>query len=106
MATGVNEGGSILKVPRQICLIQGELVYLAAHTQHLGGNGVTRGVVGAHGGGGVGEDILKMERAFNEAAGFTKAHDRLPEFMNYEKLPPHNVVFDVPDEVLDKVHTP
>ena len=54
----------------------------------------------------IGGEILKMERAFNEAAGFTKAHDRLPEFMKYEKLPPHNVVFDVPDEELDKVHAP
>ena len=54
----------------------------------------------------IGGDIVKMERAFNEAAGFTKYDDRLPEFMEYEKLPPHNVTFDVPDEVLDKVHTP
>jgi aldehyde:ferredoxin oxidoreductase len=52
----------------------------------------------------LGLEILKAERAFNEAAGFTKAHDRLPEFMKYEPLPPHNVVFDVPDEELDKVH--
>ena len=36
-----------------------------------------------------------MERAFNEAAGLTKAHDRMPEFMKYEPLPPHNVVWDV-----------
>ena len=54
----------------------------------------------------IGSDIVKMERAFNEAAGFTKVDDRVPEFMKYEKLPPHNVVFDVPDEVLDKVHNP
>ena len=54
----------------------------------------------------MGGEIIKMERAFNEAAGFTKAHDRLPEFMKYEKLPPHNVVFDVSDEELDKVHAP
>jgi aldehyde:ferredoxin oxidoreductase len=54
----------------------------------------------------IGGDIIKMERAFNEAAGFTKAHDRLPEFMKYEKLPPHNMVFDVPDKILDKVHNP
>jgi len=54
----------------------------------------------------IGGETIKMERAFNEAAGFTRVHDRLPEFMNYEKLPPHNVVFDVPDEVLDKVHAP
>lgn len=52
----------------------------------------------------LGLEILKAERGFNEAAGFTKAHDRLPEFMKYEKLPPHAVVFDVPDEELDKVH--
>ena len=52
----------------------------------------------------IGGEVIDMERAFNKAAGFTKAHDRLPEFMKYEKLPPHNVVFDVPDEELDKVH--
>jgi aldehyde:ferredoxin oxidoreductase len=52
----------------------------------------------------IGLDILKMERKFNEAAGFTQVHDRLPEFMKYEKLPPHNTVFDVPDEVLDNVY--
>lgn len=54
----------------------------------------------------MGGEIVKMERAFNEAAGFTKADDRLPEFMSYEKLPPHNMVFDVPDKTLDKVHNP
>jgi len=52
----------------------------------------------------IGLDILKMERKFNEAAGFTSIHDRLPEFMKYEKLPPHNTVFDVPDEALDSVY--
>jgi aldehyde:ferredoxin oxidoreductase len=52
----------------------------------------------------LGAEILRKERAFNEAAGFGKVHDRLPEFMKYEKLPPHNVVFDVPDEVLDAVY--
>jgi len=26
--------------------------------------------------------------------------------MKYEKLPPHNMVFDVPDKTLDKVHNP
>ncbi len=52
----------------------------------------------------IGSDILKKERAFNEAAGFTAAHDRLPEFMKYEPLPPHNQVFDVPDSALDSVY--
>jgi aldehyde:ferredoxin oxidoreductase len=52
----------------------------------------------------IGGEILKMERAFNEAAGFTKLDDRLPEFMKYEKLPPHNTVWDVSDEILDSVY--
>lgn len=52
----------------------------------------------------LGSKILRKERAFNEAAGFTKADDRLPEFMKYEQLPPHDVVFDVSDEALDAVY--
>ena len=52
----------------------------------------------------LGSEILRKERAFNEAAGFTKAHDRLPEFMKYEPLPPHNTVYDVPDSELDAVY--
>ncbi len=51
----------------------------------------------------LGAEILKVERAFNEAAGFTRADDRVPEFMKHEPLPPHNRVFDVPDEALDSV---
>jgi aldehyde:ferredoxin oxidoreductase len=51
----------------------------------------------------IGKEILDKELAFNQAAGFTKADDRLPEFMKYEKLPPHDVVWDVPDETLDAV---
>ena len=52
----------------------------------------------------LGKQVLQMERAFNEAAGFTKADDRLPMFFKEEPLAPHNVVFDVPDEDLDAVH--
>ena len=51
-----------------------------------------------------GLSILKNERDFNARAGFTKHDDRLPEFFYTEKLPPHDVVFDVPDDELDKVH--
>ena len=51
----------------------------------------------------IGKEIITKERAFNAAAGLTKADDRLPEFMKYEKLPPHDVVWDVPDEMLDAV---
>ncbi|MHA1271943.1 MAG: aldehyde ferredoxin oxidoreductase C-terminal domain-containing protein [Promethearchaeota archaeon] len=51
----------------------------------------------------LGMQILKTELEFNKAAGFTKADDRLPEFLLKEKLPPSNEVFNVPDEELDKV---
>ena len=51
----------------------------------------------------IGKEILDKEIAFNRAAGLTQADDRIPEFMKYEKLPPHNVVWDVPDETLDAV---
>jgi aldehyde:ferredoxin oxidoreductase len=50
-----------------------------------------------------GVQVLKKERAFNEAAGIGKEYDRVPEFMRYEPLPPHNQVFDVSDEALDSV---
>jgi aldehyde:ferredoxin oxidoreductase len=52
----------------------------------------------------IGAEILKKERAFNEAAGLSKEHDRLPEFMKYEPLPPHNQVYDVSDDALDSVY--
>jgi aldehyde:ferredoxin oxidoreductase len=52
----------------------------------------------------LGEETLKLEVAFNRAAGFTPADDRLPEWMTEEPLPPHNTVFDVPAADLDSVH--
>ncbi|MCJ7585932.1 MAG: aldehyde ferredoxin oxidoreductase, partial [Anaerolineales bacterium] len=52
----------------------------------------------------VGAEVLKAERAFNEAAGLGKETDRIPEFMRTEPLPPHNQVFDVSDEALDSVY--
>jgi aldehyde:ferredoxin oxidoreductase len=51
----------------------------------------------------MGAEILRRERAFNKNAGFTKADDRLPEFMHTEVLPPHNVRAEISDEVLDTV---
>ncbi|MGE0085128.1 MAG: aldehyde ferredoxin oxidoreductase family protein [Desulfococcaceae bacterium] len=51
----------------------------------------------------LGKKILSMEREFNKMAGFTKEHDRLPRYFKREALAPHNVVFDIPDEELDKV---
>ena len=50
-----------------------------------------------------GSQTLKVERAFNEAAGLSKESDRIPEFMKTEPLPPHNQVFDIPDSALDSV---
>jgi len=50
-----------------------------------------------------GKKTLAAERAFNAAAGFTTADDRLPDFFRKEQLPPHNVTFGVPDEELDQV---
>jgi aldehyde:ferredoxin oxidoreductase len=51
----------------------------------------------------IGKEILAREVAFNRAAGISKAADRIPEFMKLEKLPPHDVVWDVPQETLDAV---
>jgi len=51
----------------------------------------------------IGKEILELELDFNRKAGFTKADDRLPEFMLYEPLPPHNVVWDIADAEIDKV---
>ncbi len=48
---------------------------------------------------------LKKERLFNEAAGLTAQDDRMPEFMKYESLPPHDTKWDVDDRVLDAVHS-
>lgn len=50
-----------------------------------------------------GAEVLKVERKFNEAAGIGKAADRLPEFMTRDPLPPHNQIFDVPEDALDSV---
>ena len=51
----------------------------------------------------LGKETIKLEREFNASAGFTKADDRLPEWMYSEPVPPNNPVFDVPDEDLDTI---
>ena len=51
----------------------------------------------------IGKEIIMLERAFNERAGFSAVDDRLPEFMTREPLPPHNVVWDIPDAEIDAV---
>ena len=50
----------------------------------------------------IGKEILDLELDFNRRAGFSKLDDRLPEFMTYEPLPPHNVVWDISDSEIDK----
>ncbi|MDY6837751.1 MAG: aldehyde ferredoxin oxidoreductase C-terminal domain-containing protein [Thermodesulfobacteriota bacterium] len=50
----------------------------------------------------LGISILKNEREFNNRAGFTKAHDRLPDFFK-EPLPPHNTTWDFTDDDLQQV---
>ncbi len=49
----------------------------------------------------LGKTILKIERAFNLAAGFTSHDDRLPEFFRDEPIAPHNVVWDIDDTAID-----
>jgi aldehyde:ferredoxin oxidoreductase len=51
----------------------------------------------------LGKKVLSMERDFNARAGFTAQHDRLPAFFLNEKLPPHNITFQVKDHELDQV---
>jgi len=50
----------------------------------------------------VGINILKDEYAFNEAAGFTKADDQLPEFFSKETFPPHNTKWEYSIDDLQK----
>jgi aldehyde:ferredoxin oxidoreductase len=53
----------------------------------------------------LGKETIKMEREFNRRAGFTFKDNRLPKWMTQEPLPPHNVIFDVPDDALDAIFT-
>ncbi|GLI37000.1 aldehyde ferredoxin oxidoreductase [Geobacter hydrogenophilus] len=50
----------------------------------------------------LGKHILKVERQFNIEAGFTKEHDRLPEFFKSEPVAPHNAVWDFTDAEIDE----
>ena len=51
----------------------------------------------------MGKQTLRDERSFNKKAGIESSSDDLPEFFRTEKLPPHEVVFDVPKKELDKL---
>ena len=50
----------------------------------------------------LGTRVLKAEREFNRKAGFTKEDDRLPRFFYEEPLPPHNTVYAISGEEIDK----
>jgi len=52
----------------------------------------------------LGTSVLKAERKFNDAAGFTEKDDRLPRFFLEEKLPPSGNVFDVPEKEIDGIN--
>ena len=52
----------------------------------------------------LGTSVLKAERRFNDAAGFTAKDDRLPRFFMEEKLPPSGNIFDVPEKEIDSVN--
>jgi aldehyde:ferredoxin oxidoreductase len=73
--------------------------------------GALRDLINGRYGWHVGDDVLqelglqtlRLERAFNEAAGFNASDDRIPEWMTQELLPPHNSVFDVEEGELDRV---
>lgn len=51
----------------------------------------------------LGKSIIRTELKFNEAAGFNKNDDRLPEFFDLETCPPHNINFGITPAELDQV---
>ncbi len=51
----------------------------------------------------LGKSVLKVERGFNNRAGFGRADDRLPPFFSIEPLPPSGLIFDVAEEELDSL---
>lgn len=51
----------------------------------------------------LGMSVLKLEREFNRKAGMNNAHDRIPEFMEYESIEPHDAIWDFTPEEVDEV---
>jgi aldehyde:ferredoxin oxidoreductase len=52
----------------------------------------------------MGISTIREELAFNRSAGWTDVENQLPGFMRTEKLPPNNVVFDIPQEEIDTIY--
>ncbi|MFV9511517.1 aldehyde ferredoxin oxidoreductase C-terminal domain-containing protein [Tepidibacillus sp. LV47] len=51
----------------------------------------------------LGKETLRIEHEFNRKAGFTKAHDRLPEYFYHEINEASQTVFDVPQEEVESI---
>ncbi|AGL02300.1 aldehyde ferredoxin oxidoreductase family protein [Desulfoscipio gibsoniae] len=51
----------------------------------------------------LGKLIIKTEKEFNKAAGFSNAHDRLPEFLS-EECAPHNTTWDFTGAEIDELY--
>jgi aldehyde:ferredoxin oxidoreductase len=51
----------------------------------------------------LGKETLRIELEFNKQAGFSKEDNRIPTWMKEEPLPPHQAVFDVPDNEIDQI---
>ncbi|WP_339061292.1 aldehyde ferredoxin oxidoreductase C-terminal domain-containing protein [Tepidibacillus marianensis] len=51
----------------------------------------------------LGKETLRLEHDFNHNAGFTKAHDRLPEYFYHEVNEASQTVFDVPQEDVESI---
>jgi len=51
----------------------------------------------------MGEEMIRMEIAFNRKAGLGPEQEQMPQWLKEEALPPTNARFDVPDEDYAKV---
>ncbi|WP_207893650.1 aldehyde ferredoxin oxidoreductase family protein [Tepidibacillus fermentans] len=51
----------------------------------------------------LGKETLRIEHEFNRMAGFTKAHDRLPEYFYHEINEASQTVFDVPQDEVEAI---
>jgi aldehyde:ferredoxin oxidoreductase len=82
--------GSCLRTPK------GKEAFLKALSARLGKP------MGAEDMNNLGILILQAEREFNRKAGLTEKDDRLPKFFYEEPLPPHNKVFLLSEQELDR----
>ena len=52
----------------------------------------------------LGTSVMRVEREFNDAVGFTNQDDRVTRYFVEEKLPPTGNTFKFPEEELDNVN--